>query len=493
MKSIFAIVLSVFCLQLTAQNVGDAVRYSSLFPGGTARVLGAGGSFGAMGGDFGALTINPAGIADFRSSELTFSFSFNGGNTNSSIMGNSPFNTGHLDQPELENLGIVFSARPTGGSLVTNNLAIGLQQYTNYNQDFTFEGVTNGSITERFAELANARDPEFFDPFEAALAWETGAIFDVGEDLIYETDIDTFRDVYKRQDVSRSGKVNELAIAWAGKFQNNLSLGIGIGIPFISFEETKTYRESDTDDIIPFFDDLQFNERLATSGTGFNFKLGMGYTWERTIRFGFSYISPTYYRMDDNYDTAMTYQFTDSEGARSFTSNSPDGRFEYKLRTPSRVTASIGTIIRSDKVKGFLNFDVTRINYTANQFNFSDLSTDPGEVEFERELNQEIDNQLQSSYNFNLGGELAFDNFRVRGGIAMIGSPYFIDGSSEFNNIYTLGGGYRGDRFYIDVAYQLRSFSNGYIPYRVLDESRLQLVNNDVDQNKLAFTIGIKI
>jgi len=47
---------------VTAQSLTDAVRYSTLIPGGTARAMGVGGSFGAMGGDFGVLTINPAGI-----------------------------------------------------------------------------------------------------------------------------------------------------------------------------------------------------------------------------------------------------------------------------------------------------------------------------------------------------------------------------------------------------------------------------------------------
>ncbi len=494
MKLGYTIIVSlVFSTMFYAQSLTDALRYSNIQGGGTSRVIGAGTSFGAMGGDFGVLGINPAGIADFRSSELMFSFSFNGGDTESSLMGNDFIKDSHIQEPRLENIGVVFSANNPGSSLVTNNLAFGLTQYSNFNQDFTYQGYSKGSITERFAELANGRDPDFFDPFEAELAWETGAIFDFDGDLVYETDIDTIQEIYKRQNVSRSGQINELAIAWAGKFDSNLSLGIGIGIPFISFEEDKTYVEEDLDERVPFFNDLRFTERLTTSGTGFNFKIGMGYVVERTFRFGLAFQSPTYYKLDDNFNTELNYSFTDSEGNQRFESASPDGRFDYKLTTPSRLTASFGTLINAGEVKGFVNVDATFINYTSNTFDFTVNNNDPSEAEFEREVNSEIESQLQSSMNINLGGELVFDKIRLRGGIAFIGSPYEIDGHSEYDQVYSFGLGYRADRIYFDMAYQFRSIEEGYIPYQVLDSNRLQLVKNDVNLNKLSFTVGFKI
>jgi long-subunit fatty acid transport protein len=493
MKILIAVFFSIMSIiGLKGQSLTDALRYSSLIPGGTSRVMGSGGSFGAMGGDFGVLTINPAGLADFRSNELMFSFSFNGGDTKSALSGNPYLKTSHVEEPQLENLGVVFHSQPRNAGLETSNLAIGLNQYNNFSQDFGFEGYSKGSITERFAELANNRAPEFFDPFEATLAYETGAIFDFGEDQVYETDFDTIQEVYKKQDVSRSGKISELAIAWAGKFDNNLSLGIGIGIPFITFEENKIYQEQDLDNRTPFFNNLTFAENLTTSGTGFNFKLGLGYDINRTIRLGLAYQSPTYYKLDDNYDTQMIYSYTDSI-VYTYESASPDGRFNYKLTTPSRLTASIGTIFNTGSLKGFINFDAQYINYTKNRFDFTVRNNDPSEAEFEREVNTEIDNELQSSFNFNLGGELVFDKFRLRGGLGLIGSPYYVDGASTFDEIYSIGGGFRADRVYFDLACQFRNFSQGYIPYQVIDENRLQSVTNETNQNKFVITVGFKI
>jgi len=492
-SSLYSLLLVLLCIDLSSQSLTDALRYSSILPGGTSRIIGAGSSFGAMGGDFGVISINPAGLADFRSSELMFSFSFNGGDTRSSLSGNDYLKTGHLHEPRLENIGVVFNSSNQGSGLVNSNLAIGLMQYSNFNQDFAYEGYSKGSITERFAELANGRNPEFFDPFEAELAWETGAIFDFDGDLVYETDIDTIQEIYKSQNVSRSGKINELAFAWAGKFDNDFSIGLGIGIPFVSFEEDKNYNEQDLDDRIPFFNNLGFSERLVTSGEGYNFKLGLGYVYKKSLRFGFSYQSPTYYSLDDNYNTSMTYSFTDSSGKQDYESDSPDGRFSYKLTTPSRLTFSIGTLFKTESLKGFINFDALITNYSNNKFDFTVNNNDPSEAEFEREVNTEIDQQLRSTINYNIGGELVFDRFRVRGGVALMSSAYEIDSATDFNKIYSLGAGYRADRFYLDLAYQFRDIEEGYIPYQVLDQSRLQLVRNDISLNKFSFTLGFKI
>ena len=44
------------------QNEEDALRYSDILPGGTARSWALGGAFGAVGGDAASATTNPAGF-----------------------------------------------------------------------------------------------------------------------------------------------------------------------------------------------------------------------------------------------------------------------------------------------------------------------------------------------------------------------------------------------------------------------------------------------
>ena len=64
--------LIVFSINISSQVVTDAVRYSLLDVGGTARSVGIGGAIGALGADFSVLSTNPAGAAAYRRSEFTF-------------------------------------------------------------------------------------------------------------------------------------------------------------------------------------------------------------------------------------------------------------------------------------------------------------------------------------------------------------------------------------------------------------------------------------
>ena len=62
--------LLIFSGALFAQSEVDALRFSREDLHGTARSMSLGGAFGALGGDQTAISINPAGIAVYRSSEV---------------------------------------------------------------------------------------------------------------------------------------------------------------------------------------------------------------------------------------------------------------------------------------------------------------------------------------------------------------------------------------------------------------------------------------
>ena len=58
-----------------AQGELDAYRYSQTELNGTARYLGMGGAFGALGGDISSMSSNPAGLGIYRSSEIVTTLS----------------------------------------------------------------------------------------------------------------------------------------------------------------------------------------------------------------------------------------------------------------------------------------------------------------------------------------------------------------------------------------------------------------------------------
>lgn len=66
-----ALLINLAC-STWAQNETDALRFSTLTQGGTARSNGMANAFGALGADPVAVAINPAGLGLYRTSEISF-------------------------------------------------------------------------------------------------------------------------------------------------------------------------------------------------------------------------------------------------------------------------------------------------------------------------------------------------------------------------------------------------------------------------------------
>ncbi len=63
--------LLIGSLGASAQDITEAYNLSNLTVQGTARSMGFGNALGSVGGDFSSLSVNPAGLGVYRSSEFT--------------------------------------------------------------------------------------------------------------------------------------------------------------------------------------------------------------------------------------------------------------------------------------------------------------------------------------------------------------------------------------------------------------------------------------
>jgi len=59
-----------------SQNEIDALRYTYLLPMGTARYLGLAGAYNSTGADLSMISINPAGLAQYKKKRIFFYPSF---------------------------------------------------------------------------------------------------------------------------------------------------------------------------------------------------------------------------------------------------------------------------------------------------------------------------------------------------------------------------------------------------------------------------------
>lgn len=493
MRKIFGLIFIAFTIQLQAQTAGDALRYSFLEVGGTARTVGVGGGIGALGADYSVLSTNPAGIAAFRTNEFVITPSVYNAKT-SSLLENGSGNSTNVETStkfNMNNIGMILNNRPRGRKWTTVNFGIGFNRLATFDQEFEFEGTSNGTIVDRFTELAN---DGLFDEFEVALAENVVAIYTGTDPNFYTNDFldpSTSPDyvVNRKQSVKTKGSYSELVFSLGGNFDEKLMFGATVGVPFLSFEETKIYEESElngVDDVL-FFNDLTFQEELTTSGVGINLKLGVIYRINQMFRLGAAFHTPTAMSLTDNFSTQFTYDYTDANGNSSLTEDSPAGLFDYKLRTPWRAIASAAVLINR---KGFISADIEYVDYSKSKFNLTSDSDNIEDQNYEIDLNNTIGSDFQSAINIRVGGEYAIEMYRLRAGYNISGTPYA--DSNITNNAYSFGVGYRKRTFYLDFAYKKSQITEGYVPYLLADPSQEQSVQNEVNNSQFLLTAGFK-
>ncbi|MCB9302915.1 MAG: hypothetical protein H6566_19935 [Lewinellaceae bacterium] len=478
---------ALLTLTLNAQTFTDALRYSHFEVNGTARSIGVGGALGALGSDFSVLSTNPAGLGWYRSSEFVIAPSFYNARTESLLV-NDKSNAAIEESRTNFNLsafGVVVASRPRSANWSTFNFGIGLNRLANFNQNYFYRGESEGSIVDRFQEQANS--DEGISDFESGVAIDAEALYDQNpQDGFYESDFELAPDavIRRQQSVDTRGSINELVFSFAGNYKERLLIGATIGVPFLNFREEKGYQEEDVNDEVPFFQDLTYTERLTTTGAGINLKLGMIYRVDQALRLGLAVHTPTGFSLSDSYRTTMDYNYLTSDDGTgdliSGSAESPDGLFDYKLRTPWRLIGSAGFIYNK---LGFLSAEIEWVDYSNNELRYD------GFADAEREANSGITNQLGGAWNLRLGGELAFEVFRFRAGLGLQQSPLIDD--TTISNTISAGFGIREKNFFIDLAYQRRSTEEDYKPY-LTALSAEQIVQNNVTLNQYVFTLGFR-
>lgn len=490
MKQIFILISISITSFIFGQNTNDVLRWSAIDHLGSARTVGTGSAFGSVGGDFSVLNINPAGMADYRKSEFTFTPSLMFHNSEGFFTADSR-NTS-IDnglKMGLDNIGFVIAHDPKN-TLTSSVFSIGFSRIADFRRNIQLEGVIPGSMTEYFMELANGNTPDQLNDFTSGLAFDVGAIFPI-DDRTYFTD---FQEpdllVRRRQNISEKGGINELAMGYAFEVNNTLSVGISAAMPFGSFEQVKTYIEDDAENNIPVFDRLEYIERLSTSGLGFNAKLGVRVRLPIGLRVGTSFHTPTWYRFTDDYDSYMEYDYAENNSLISNGLSSPEGNFRYRINTPHRLILSIGQTFSNDVVQGFINFDAENVGYNYARYDGTAFDNSISEQRYTDEVNRNIRNQFRSVWNYRIGGELAFNKIRLRGGIGLEKNAF--QNETEVNNTASFGIGYRETNFFMDLGIRILSFDEGYLPYTVTD---IDLDPNSIIQTRRTranLTFGFK-
>ena len=486
MKRLLIIVLFIsYIPTLFSQNSSDALRYSRILYGGSARFQGLGGAFGAVGADFSSIATNPAGLGLFTSSEMTLSPSIRMENSYSNY--NMETNRDNKFNVGMDNLGLVFhlEGKNKGSSGFKGfNVAFGMNRQNDFNNRVFMEGTNNkNSLLTQYVNILNNTPggitPGMVDdqyPFDISLALNSNLIY-LKDTLnrIYANDAPN-GGVIQSKLVTTEGSINEFDFAFGANYNDRLYIGATIGIPIIRYYEHAQYREVKNDQTIPYFRSMTFNQDLETHGTGINLKIGLIYRPADWIRVGTSIHTPTYYgNMRDSWNSDMTGVY---DSLPTGSASSPLGSFDYQLTTPFRAIGSIAFIIGKF---GLISGEYEYVNYS--QSSFSATSTSFSDV------NTDIKNKYKSPLNLRFGTEWRIQNFLLRGGFGYYGSPYQSSINTSEMLVASFGWGYRVKHFFFDMTYRWTQTKEDYYFY---DPTMVNPSQNRYTIGALTSTVGFR-
>ncbi len=457
MKKLTVIFISILLSQAAfTQSSSDVLRYSRIYYSGTARFVGTGGAFGAVGADFSALAINPAGIGLYQGSEFSMTIAPAVENIRTDYL--SQMNSTNTLNVGMGNIGFVFTFKPQvrTGSFFNFNVGFGMNRQNDFNSSFTISGPNHSSsllnvYTDKLNNTPGSKPSDY--PFDIGPASDASLIY-LDSNNRYTSD-QPHGGAYQSKQVTTIGSINEFDITMGGNLGDKLYFGVTFGVPFIRYYENSTYSEKDNGDSIRYFSSMYYDYHLETHGTGFVIKGGVIYRPLNWMRIGVAIHSPTWYpNMHDHWFSTTSAYYDPGSGLNNNSQNSPVGDYSYYMRTPFRAIGSLAFVIGNF---GLISAEYEYVNYSQARLSAPDYS-------FTNE-NNDIKSSFQSWGNIRVGTEWRIADFRIRAGAAYYSNPYTTSGIDGARYTISGGAGYRIKHFYADVTYQWAQSKEEYYLY----------------------------
>jgi long-subunit fatty acid transport protein len=471
-----------------AQDFEDAHRFSDMKLEGSARFTGMGGAFGAIGADLTSIHINPAGMARYTKNDFGITLGNNSWRTDATFKG-----TGTSDVRNnfaMPSLGLVFTG-PTdekSPSLWKSaQFGVTFNRTNNFNQNTYINGIHENSLSYYFAGQAAGTHPDdlgIYHPFGAYLAYQTYVIDPTDSLGTSYTSQAVYGDGFEHQKtINRRGSMYETAISFSGNYDDKFYLGASLVFPGLRFEEMAAHREIMQDENLSLKEFTYF-ENLTIRGSGFGARIGAILLPTEFLRLGLSYQTPFTYNMRDNWSASMKSEFD----TVAWTMESLPGTYNYRLRTPGRVTASAALVLNR---RGMISVDYEFSDYSRAKFLRNNL--DLNAYNFNQE-NQNITRFLRPVNNLRIGGELRVtQELYLRGGFGLTTPGFSEDIVERYTPRYTYSGGigYRNKDFYADLGYSLMQWFDDYYMY---DPTLLPNATTAIDNKltRIVASVGVK-
>ncbi|SFU34238.1 Long-chain fatty acid transport protein [Pustulibacterium marinum] len=483
-KFAFLFIMVTSVAIVNAQDITDALRYSSDELSGSARVRSMSGAFGALGGDISSITINPAGSAVMLTSEAGLTIgNYNTQNENT-FFGNNTSDT--KDQFDLSQAGVVLVYNNTDQNAKWGRMSLGFnyENSNNYSNRNFIKGLnTNNGIDKYFLAYAQGVSLENIDLLpnetvddlyqwlgenygfaeqQAFLGYQAYIIDPVSSDNLnsdynsnaYYTGLD------QEYTLETKGANRKFTVNFATEYDKKLYLGINLNFHSIDLKKETYLSEIGFDADSPL-QETGFKNYLETYGNGFSLQAGAIYKATKNLRLGAVYQSPTWYRINEELSQGVFGISIDENGNEY----SPDVVYPnvtniyeaYKLTTPGKFTGSLSYVFGK---AGLLSFDYIRKDYSNTKFR-------PVNDAYFSTQNNQISNSLQATNSYRLGGEARIERLSLRAGYRFEESPYKNESTVGDLTGYSFGFGYNFGATTLDLSYDIAEQDSNYQLYSV--------------------------
>ncbi len=483
-------------LSLTSQAIAQVGASFSDFltprQTGTARAMGMGGAYGAVGADLGGASFNPAGLGLYKADYfiLTPQMNFQRSNT-SFIDSKSRFSKSTFG---FGNFGIVKGRDYENSPLKSFNWSLsfnrdnsyarsfaanGVNKYDSYSHFFTTQANDSGNINRNDTYLMNKY------PHEAYLASLVGLI----SNLMTIDYMSPVQGGGVRQTIIGTEKGNQMNYNFSMAFNINdkFYLGGSLGWQNTRYRGTYAFKETDLMDTIPIFTGITHTTNYALTGNGFTINLGGIYQVNENFRLGISYRGKTPTKFTQSLSASLSYDFKDDVTKETFnsTKNSSPTEQVFYLRMPSRLTFSGCYLFDT---RGLVSVD---IDYNSSQGTAFYDRNDPFKYESQNEI---LRSTLTNNMAIRAGGE-----YRISGKlIGRAGFNFYQTPSSEntkAGNLFSgsLGITFKGENDQIDFALVNSNLKYSYQQYVINGSKGSYTATSNFSPFILMVTLSSKI
>lgn len=508
MKTINKAALTVLLLSLSwagfAQDADQAYNFSENLYIGTARTIAMGNAFTAVGGDLGALSINPASSGVLRMSEFEISPSL------ITAVGKAEYLNSYdvSDFTKFSLPSFAYSQNLSTGrvsGLVSFNFGFAFNRVKSFNTIVNTSGTMkagrgNQSSTwlgDKVMTLLNYDPADYGNynsaiPWAAQLAWDAwlveevdGNMLGVTEDFDYDTNTaflagDTYQSIYRKI----TGGIDEFSVNWAGNWNDNFYFGVNLNIYDVDYRISDVYSEKAVSslDFESGFQQFTYTYWQKTVGTGFGLKAGIIYLPTEHLRIGATISTPTKYILTDYWGGNMSGSF---DNGNKNNVDTPEGAYDYKMTSPMRYSVGIAYTLGTF---GLLSFDYEGVNYSKIRMKDYNGST----AIFKDDNNYIARNYMRNANIFRAGAEFNISPaFALRGGYA-----YYDDGRPNYlgNQFVSAGIGFRLSKgCNLDLAWQGQLRNDlGFTLYDDYDGYKAPVGYVSNSNNKILATLRFK-